>query len=73
MTDPYEDTGSDSSYAQESIVTGPHGEGGLSASRLGEANAGHGSPKHPALYALGCLGVGVAVIVVLVFLLVYDF
>ena len=71
MTDPYEDTGRESSHAQGSWVTGPYGASGLSASRLGEANAGHGKPKHPALYALGCLVVGVAVIVVLALLVVY--
>lgn len=71
MTSEYEDTGRGSTYEQESVVTGPCGEGGLSARRLGEANAGAGRPKHPALFALVVLVLAIVAIVVLVLLFVY--
>jgi hypothetical protein len=67
----YEDTGRGSTYEQESVVSGAY-EGGLSAKRLGEANEGVGRAKHPALYALGYVAVGVAVIGGLVLFFTYT-
>jgi hypothetical protein len=69
MTNEDEDTGRESTYARESMVTGPYGATGLSAKRLGEANEGAASSRHPALYALGFLAVAAVAIVVLVLIL----
>ena len=70
MAEQSEDTGRESTYARESIVTGPY-QAGLSAARLGDAADEGGKTAHPTLVALAVVLLVIVVVAGLVLLFTY--